>query len=139
MHPVSLERLFRNDHSAPQRYFRFGETLLAENSIRASGKPQCDRLHAAAGRAICYATKPPDVQPTVAAVPPVQARSAFVPAVQSRPAVEPAEQSAVGESEAPGTQAATTELPVVQNPDPLAISPKGTRIGDSYFDFPLTF
>jgi hypothetical protein len=60
--------------------------------------------------------------------------------VQSRVAVGPAVQSMVPASDAPGEQAgAITELPVEQTPDPLAISPKGTMTGDSYFGFPLAF
>jgi hypothetical protein len=73
----------------------------------------------------------PAVQATCAAEPAVQALVAAVPAVQSIGADStplPAEQ-VVG----------APELPAVQAPDPLASSPKGTRIGDSYFDFALPF
>jgi hypothetical protein len=98
------------------------------------------------------------VQADLAAVPAVQALSAQVPAVQSRDAVGPAVQSC--DAAAPGAQSVipgrtqgptvqkpiaphttppATELPAEQTPDPLAISPKGTRMGGSYFDFPLVF
>ena len=89
--------------------------------------------------------KPPAVQAPVAELPAVQAGraetpceqflSAAVPAVQSRVAVLPAVQSRTAESAVPGAQAgAMTPLPASQSPDPLAIAPKGARIGDSYFD-----
>lgn len=94
-------------------------------------------------------TAVPAVQPTKAHVPDVQARVAEMPAVQSRVAYPPAEQSRSPAGATPQVQATAaasappavqvmrveTELPAVQTPDPLAISPKGTRIGDSYFDF----
>jgi hypothetical protein len=90
------------------------------------------------------------VQAGIAETPCEHALSAAVPAVQSRVAVKPAVQSIgpplsaapaaqpVGPplSAAPAAQpVGTTELPVVQAPDPLAIPPRGTRTGDSYLDF----
>jgi hypothetical protein len=77
----------------------------------------------------------PAVQAGIAETPCEQLLVAAVPAVQSRDAVLPAVQSITAESAAPGAQeGATTPLPASQSPDPLAISPKGARIGDSYFD-----
>jgi hypothetical protein len=77
----------------------------------------------------------PAVQAGSAETPCEQLLSAAVPAVQSRVAVLPAVQSSTAESAAPGTQAGgKTPLPASQSPDPLAISPKGARTGDSYFD-----
>jgi hypothetical protein len=50
-------------------------------------------------------------------------------------------QAVAAASAAPGEQATrvTTELPEVQTPDPFAISPSGTRIGDSYFNLTSAF
>ena len=96
------------------------------------------------------------MQDTVAATPAVHALSAQVPAEQSRFAVGPAVQSCVaapppvqsvmpGETQVPavhvpipphGTPPATP-LPNEQTPEPLAVSPNGTRIGDAYLGFPL--
>jgi hypothetical protein len=80
------------------------------------------------------------VQAGSAETPCEQFLSAAVPAVQSLVAVRPAVQSSVPPTTDPPTvQVAGTELPVSQTPDPFAISPNGTTIGDSYFDFPLAF
>jgi len=129
--------------------------------MRPRGTPRgtpCDLLHAAAGSAICYTKTVPAVQADVAALPSEQALRAQVPAEQSRSAVVPAVQSCVtptpatqsdipGRTQVPTVQVPisphgtppTTALPTPQTPDPLARPPKGTRTGDSYFDFPLAF
>lgn len=67
--------------------------------------------------------------------------------MQSCDAAPPAVQSVIpGRTQGPTAQVPipphgppTTALPAEQTPDPLAISPKGTRMGDSYFDFPPVF
>jgi len=87
-------------------------------------------------------TIPPAVQAPVAEFPAVQAGIAetpceqllvaAVPAVQSRVAVLPAVQSITAASPAPTVHAgAITPLPASHRPDPLAISPKGAKSGDS--------
>jgi len=78
------------------------------------------------------------VQDDVAATPAVHALIAQVPAEQSRLAVGPAVQSCDAapppvQSMVPGAaQPPATPLPDVQAPDPLAVAPNGTRIGDAY-------
>lgn len=100
------------------------------------------------------ALPPAEHVPPLFAGPAVQAVFAVLPAVQALVAVDPAVQSiAPPESPPPAEHppplppplpptalpleqaAGTTELPVVQTPDPLAIDPNGTATGDSYFSF----
>ena len=81
----------------------------------------------------------PAVQAVCAALPCVQVDDAETPAVQVVVASAPAVHAGAGVAAPPAVQAAAPPLPAVQAPDPLAISPKGTRTGDSYFDFPLAF
>jgi hypothetical protein len=80
----------------------------------------------------------PAVQAVCAVLPCEQAVDAETPAVQVVVASAPAVQAGCGVAAPPAVQAGAPPLPAVQDPDPLAISPKGTRTGDSYFDFPFT-
>jgi hypothetical protein len=93
------------------------------------------------------------VQPVVALVPAVQFTGAVSPPPAEQPAsVVPATQDAASAAPAEQNTAATVvpakqfpvvefkaDDPVEQTPDPLTISPKGTRIGDSYLGFVLKF
>jgi hypothetical protein len=85
----------------------------------------------------------PAVQFTGAAsAPPAEQPASVAPATQDGASAPPAEQNTAA-TVAPGKQFPVVEfraaVPTAQTPDPLAISPKGTRIGDSYFGFPLEF
>ena len=88
-----------------------------------------------------FAVPPAEQVAPILLGPAVQAVCAVVPDVQAVVAVEPAVQL-IGDvcTPTPAEQAVgAPPLPAPQAPDPLAIPPNGTRIGDSYFDFPLTF
>ena len=87
-----------------------------------------------------FCAEAPIEQALVAEVPAVQSVDAAPPAVQVVVASAPAVQAGAGAPTIlPAEQVGVAPpVPAVQAPDPLATSPKGTRTGDSYFDFPLT-